>query len=190
VTQTTSQIKAQITYGLTAEAFWSRYGGQRGVELVNGAIEVRTMPVNTLHGTLVIRLGQKLNEWAEIHGGLVVTEVGFLLKRNPDLLRAPDIAYIFPFDAITDSEQQGFRTQPPMLAAEVVSDSDTPIKMTEKVMQYLEAGVAVVWVIYPTTRQIVVHTADNSPKTLDVGEILQDSEVLPGFLLALSWLFR
>ena len=52
-------------------------------------------PVGIRHGQVVIRFGRRLDQYVEERGlGIVGTEIGFKLTRNPDTLRAPDIAFI------------------------------------------------------------------------------------------------
>src|SRR5678815_3276358 len=61
-------------------------------ELVAGVVH-RMSPVGGLHGVVVGRLLAALVHWAERHrSGVVMTETGFVLARDPDTVLAPDIS--------------------------------------------------------------------------------------------------
>jgi Uma2 family endonuclease len=57
------------------------------------------------------------------------------------------------------------------------------------VQQYLNAGVRLVWVVYPEDRQVVVYRPGEAAATLGVGDTLDGGDVLPGFSVALAALF-
>jgi Uma2 family endonuclease len=172
---------------LTAEAFWADYGDQRA-ELIAGKVREK-MPVGGIHGKIATRLSTRLSIWAANHGGEVGIEAGFVLGRNPDLVRAPDVFYIAPQHLPDGGTPEGFWLQAPDLAIEVVSPSESANDIAEKVMEYLEAGVAVVWVIYPKSQQVMVHTPDYLTRTLRGQDTLQDQQLLPAFHYALRDLF-
>ena len=54
---------------------------------------------------------------------------------------------------------------------------------------YLAAGTPLVWVLYPRTQEIVVHTSDGLAYTLGVDDTLSAPDVLPGFSCAVAELF-
>ena len=83
-----------------------------------------------------------------------------------------------------------FWNTPPDLAVEVVSASETAGDVREKVRDYLAAGTPLVWVVYPRTQEVVVHTPDGLARTYEGDGVLEDFEVLPGFACTASELFR
>jgi hypothetical protein len=50
-------------------------------------------------------------------------------------------------------------------------------------------GVAVVWLVYLTPREVVVYTSPNDSKTLRGDDLLEGGDILPGFSVAVSQLF-
>ena len=63
-------------------------------ELVSGVVH-RMSPVGGRHSVVVGRLMAALVEWAEHHqAGAVMTETGFILATNPDIVRAPDVSFV------------------------------------------------------------------------------------------------
>jgi Uma2 family endonuclease len=77
----------------------------------------------------------------------------------------------------------------PDLAIEVASPGDTPPDLLRRVSQYLKAGSRVVWVVYPTAREVHVFEASGAVRVLRSGESLEAPELLPGFSLPLDELF-
>ncbi len=79
----------------------------------------------------------------------------------------------------------------PDLAVEVVSPHDSHYDVTEKVADYLNAGVRLVWVVTPVTRTVMVHRHDalSSPRHLTVEDDLTGDDVLPRFSCRVADLF-
>jgi Uma2 family endonuclease len=76
----------------------------------------------------------------------------------------------------------------PDLVIEVVSTGDGETEVASKTQMWLEAGVRLVWVVYPMRREIVVHRAD-SATTLTEADTLKGEDVAPGFTLAVADVF-
>src|SRR5687768_4747230 len=90
-------------------------------ELVHG--ELREMPpAGGEHGRVIVRLTWRLGQHVETRGlGAVLgADTGFWLERDPDTVRAPDIAFVA---RESSARTPGFIEGPPDLAVEVVSPS-------------------------------------------------------------------
>ncbi len=77
----------------------------------------------------------------------------------------------------------------PDLAVEVVSPSDTPREVRDKVGDWLRAGTRLVLVIYPVTRSVTVYRSIDDFETLSEGDELAGGEVIPGFTGSIRELF-
>ena len=68
--------------------------GFRG-ELLRGVL-CETMPVGVRHGKTVIKLSFRLEAFVEPRqmGTILASDVGFLLEKEPDTVREPDVAFI------------------------------------------------------------------------------------------------
>jgi len=173
---------------LTAEEFFLLPETQMRRELVRGEV-VETMPTGFRHGKLAFRFGKKLDNWAEEYdGGVVGVETGFILDRNPDVVRAPDVFYVRA-ERVPAGELETFADFAPDLAVEVISPSETANEVREKVQDYLAAGTALVLVLYPKTRELVAHTPDGLARTYRSGETFTAPDVLPGFSCAVAEIF-
>ena len=115
----------------------------------------------------------------------MTSDPGFTLFRNPDTVRAPDVAYLRA-DRIPTVEVIGFDELTPDLAVEVLSPDDRAGKVQAKIDDWLAAGTLLVWVIDPRRRVARVHRADGSVSELTEQEYLVGENVLPGFTLSLA----
>ena len=160
-------------------------------ELVEG--ELRTMPpAGFEHGSvaadLLIKVGSFVH--AQKLGVVLAAETGFVLRRGPDILRAPDVAFVQADRVPPRQERQKFAELAPDLVAEVTSPYDRVGEVNGKVAQWLDAGVRLVWVVDPETRVVVAHRPDGVAHLLREGDVLDGEDVLPGFRLPLSELFE
>lgn len=162
-------------------------------ELVDGVL-VRMPPPGYKHGQIVGRLARRLGIYAEVHGlGEVLgAETGFLLSRPraPDTVLAPDVAFIrtehVPPSNAPDLEK--YLRLAPDLVAEVASPDQYRPEMTAKARVYLDAGVRLVWIVWPAARTVDVWRpgGDAPTATLGVGGALDGLDVLPGFSYPLA----
>ena len=156
-------------------------------ELVRGELAVM-LPAGGRHGQLAMRIGHVLAEFVDRHelGEVLAAETGFVLARDPDTVRAPDVAFVRRGREIGD----GFIEGAPDLAVEVLSPSDRPGYVREKVAEWLEAGAGAVWVVDPIEQTAQVHTPNCEPTALASADTLTGGELLPGFELPLAQVFR
>jgi Uma2 family endonuclease len=166
---------------LTAEDFWLLPGTEMRRSLVRGEV-VEEMPVGGTHGRVAGLFFRYLDRWAEEQdAGWVGVETGFILARDPDLVRAPDVAFVRKERLPASGVPKTFWELAPDLAVEIVSPSETAIEVRDKVADYLAAGTPLVLVAYPTRREIVAHTPDDLARTYHADDTLTAPDVLPGF---------
>ncbi len=176
------------TRRLTAEEFAALpdHGGR--TELVAGEV-VAMAPVGGEHGGATVRLVVALDRWAGRHGGRALgSDVGFVLRRGPDTVRAPDVA-LFLGDRCPQPLPRGFLEVPPDLVVEVVSPSDRERDVLAKVGEWLDAGVREVWVAWPAAQRVTVHRAGGDARGYTAAETLASPDLLPGFSLAVAEVF-
>ena len=172
---------------LTAEDLWAVPEDARG-ELLDGDM-LPANPVTLAHGIVVGRLVARLATWAEASAfGEVGPEIGFLLRRDPDTVLAPDVSVVTRSMAV-NAPVRGFAEAVPVLAAEVLSPDDSPRETERKVAISLGAGVALVWVVDPGRRTVTAHRPDGESRALGEGDVLDGGDTLPGFAMPLGRLF-
>ena len=118
-------------------------------------------------------------------GRVFAAETGFTLARNPDTVRAPDVAFISTA-RLPDPAPRGFAELAPDLAVEVLSPDDRPGEVLTKVGNWLTAGARLVWVVDPVRVLARVYRADGSESILGETDALRGEDVLPGFEYPLS----
>src|SRR5919109_273859 len=95
-------------------------------ELIRG--ELRKMaPAGHQHGRIAINVTTPLDQHVRAHnlGTVYAAETGFKLASNPDVVRAPDIAFIRRQRVEEVGNVEGYWPGAPDLAVEVISPSDT-----------------------------------------------------------------
>jgi Uma2 family endonuclease len=157
-------------------------------ELVRGRL-VREPKPATLHSLVQLRVGRLVDEFVERHGlGLTFVEAGFILSDDPPTVRAPDVSFVARDRAYGYPSDRLGRT-PPDLAVEIVSPSNRASALQEKVLDYFDAHVRLVWVIDPSSRTVTVYRSPSDIRVLRDAEELDGGDVLPGFRLPLAALF-
>ena len=157
-------------------------------ELVRGRLRAM-IPPGAEHGRLAHELGYMISRHVKAHGlGTVyAAETGFLLSRDPDTVRAPDVAFVRADRA--PAPPRGYYPGAPDLAVEVLSPDDRPGYVREKVAEWLEAGTRAVWVVDPRSRTVTVHEPGAEPRLLEEADALFGGDVLPGFELMVAEIF-
>ena len=151
-------------------------------ELVKGELRMMT-PAGFEHGRVAGRISVLVGQYVLQNdlGVVLVAETGFTLARSPDTVRAPDVAFVSK-DRIPPADQKHkFAELGPDLVVEVVSPNDRASEIEEKVRDYLDAGVRLIWVVYPATQTITEHRPSTPARDLVVAEELQGYDILPGF---------
>ena len=108
---------------------------------------------------------------------------------EPKKTRIPDGSFIRAGRLPGDRAPSGHMTIPPDLAVEVVSPTDLVENLDERIADFLKAGVRLLWVVIPKTRQVDVHRADGAVARLTETDVLSGEDVVPGFECRLDELF-
>jgi Uma2 family endonuclease len=180
-----------IVRPLTAEDFFSLDLHDVRSELVQGEV-VRMSPAGGEHGVVAMRIGSRLLVYVEAHdlGVVCAAETGFLVDRNPDTIRAPDVAFVSKERMGDGRPPKKFWSFAPDLAVEVVSPSETAESIQERVREWFAAGTRAVWLLYPSLSAVHVYRSPTDVHILQKGDILSGEDVLPGFTCAVGDLFR
>ena len=151
------------------------------VELVRGVLVVRE-PAGLRHGRVAMELARRLGNQVDAHrlGRVYAAETGFTLAREPDTVRAPDIAFLRR-ERVPDPEPAGFPNLAPDLVVEVLSSNDRPGEVLTKVADWLSAGTSLVWVIDPERHLGRVYRDDGSEQIVAADQSLDGEDVVPGF---------
>lgn len=159
----------------------------RRLELIEGEIIEKTMPTD-LHtnvaGWFIIYLGQ----YALEHDiGIPGPELRFQIPGDVQNSRIPDVAMII--DPETPLVTRGAFSGAPDIVVEVQSPDDSPEHMRERARFYVDSGVRLAILAFPSVKQLEVYRPNHTPITLTMNDVLSGYDVLPGFELSVAKIF-
>ncbi|HEX2171617.1 MAG TPA: Uma2 family endonuclease [Dehalococcoidia bacterium] len=176
---------------LTAEQFFDLAGdGSRRYELLDGDV-IEMTPPGGQHSGVTLQVAYPLMRFVEDErlNFYVGAEVGVILRRDPDRVRAPDL-YLIARDRLPGGElPDAYLQAVPDLIVEVVSPHDRAAELEEKVEEWLRAGARLVWVCHPSTRTVHAHRGLADVRVYRMGEVLDAEPVLAGFAVPIERLF-
>ena len=160
-------------------------------DLIEGEL-LKMSPAGGVHGLVGWRLTAHLSPYI-LNSGIGFgfnSETGFLLRRDPDTVLAPDFAFVRADRMLSLEDHQGFLPIAPDMVVEIVSPSERQTETNRKVSVYLEAGVREVWTVHPDRKQVIVYRQDEAPVCFAEDQEIDGGDVLPGFVLAVTALFE
>jgi Uma2 family endonuclease len=135
-----------------------------------------------------VSLAAQLWNWNERTGLGVVfdSSTGFHLPNGAD--RSPDVAWVAidHWNALSPQQKQGFPPIAPDFVIELRSPTDSLTTLQNKMVEYLENGVRLGWLINPQDWQVEVYQLGSERAVLTAPQQLSGEEVLPGFSLSLT----
>jgi Uma2 family endonuclease len=160
-------------------------------EVVNGQ-EVEIQRMGAFANFVASMLNTYIQNYLFEHPlGIVGIEVLFTLDAAGTLRRRPDLAFVaydrWPDAAIAIGNSWHVI---PDLVVEVVSPSDTTVEIDEKIVDYFNAGVRLVWVVFPESARIHVFTSSVHATIIGHDGELTGCDVLPGFKVKVADLYR
>ena len=168
-----------------------RIPGKR-YELIRGVLKEKNVSTGDSHGEVVSFVHGRLFVYhlANGYGELRTGEPGYRLERNPDTVRAPDIAWIAP--GRIPSGTTGYPDLTPDLCIEVASPSNARADrlLSDKAHMWLSHGARQVWVLNPEDTTLTRYQPGMPPTILSQDDILDGGNLLPGFSIPVWQLFR
>ena len=174
----------------TADDLLALPRGEFRYELVKGELK-KMSPAGQKHGRIIVRLTEPLARHIRVNqlGQVYAAETGFMLRSNPDTVLAADIAFISKERLELAGETEGYWDGAPDLAVEVNSPSDTVREVEKKVMEWLEHGTRLVWVVSSKLHTVTVYRSLTDIITLTEKDTLEGGDVIPGFHIPISEIF-
>ena len=157
-------------------------------ELIDGTLVEKTMGWQESY--LAVWIGTLLNNFVRPNKLGKVFGADGMLRLEPEQIRIPDVSFIskqrFAGRTVTPSAFWDLGCD---LAVEVISPSNTRREMELKLTDYFSAGVQIVWLVYPKTREVVVYTSPGKSATMRGDDLLEGGALLPGFNVAVGQIF-
>jgi Uma2 family endonuclease len=160
----------------------------RACELIDGILVEKDVSweTSTIAAEIIRLIGNFVRD--RLLGGKVAGEQG-MTWLPVGRLRGPDVSYVSPARLPTDASRTPYPTLAPNLAVEVLSPGNTAKEMSEKLDDYFESGVELVWYVDPAKRTVRVYAARDKETVLAAGDLLDGGTVLPGFAVKVADLF-
>lgn len=176
---------------VTAEELFALPDDEWRRELVDGEI-IRMTPTGAAHGVVTAGIGSLLHEHVSTRdlGVCCGADTGFILRRDPDVVRAPDAAFVAAHRIPDTGVPASYWPFAPDLAVEVVSPSDHFADVQAKVAEYFAAGARQVWVLDPASRTVRAYRSVSDVQVFDVDGTLTGGDLLPEFRCEVRRLFR
>lgn len=160
-------------------------------EIVDGR-KVELPPMSADSIALASRLCRLLTNFGiDRNLGEAYTEMLFKLPLNKDRNRKPDAAFVSYAQWAKDTPIPATNAWDvlPALCVEVVSPNDKADEIETKVNEYFEAGVLLVWVVYPRHERVYVYDSATQVRRLTRADTLEGGAAVPGFAVPLAELF-
>ena len=157
--------------------------------------EVKTTVRNRHHSRSMSYVAATLVNWlrtqSEPRGDVFTGEAGVRLQSPVETTVGVDVVYAPPevVAAQTDDETTMLEGTP-TLVVEILTPSDTQQRIEEKIDEYLEAGVPLVWTVNTHRRTVTVFSQDRDPELYSGSDRLPEHPAMPGFSPTVIELFE
>ncbi len=147
---------------------------------LNMSLESSWIAGEILH---LLRLAMRRRGW------VYPVDAGFqCFADDPQMVRKPDVALILRERQPHGPSPEGYCRIAPDLVVEVVSPNDVARDVHDKIELWLRAGVQQVWVVWPSTRTVEVHTEAEITRLKGRDELTAGA-LIPDFRCAVADLF-
>jgi Uma2 family endonuclease len=145
-------------------------------------------PTGGYSGNRNIKLSTRLQIWTERDGTGIAFDSSTMFKLPNQAFRSPDAAWIsLPrWEALSESQQQGFPPICPDFVIELRSPSDSLSDVQTKMQEYMNNGTRLGWLINPQDRQVEIYRQEREKEVVETPGSLSGEKILPGLILDLS----
>jgi Uma2 family endonuclease len=175
--------KQRVTFDEFMEFVNRPENEDRWFELINGEI-VEKMGGGASISAVTINLGGEVRSFCRQHKfpHFLSGEAGSYQIQGQTFM--PDFAYqATPFTSAYPEPE------PPLWAVEVISPTDKPRDIRNKREVYLRAGL-LYWEVYPEDQAVDVYRPGQLMQTYHLDDVIDLSDLIPGFTLAVRDLFE
>ncbi|HWN95707.1 MAG TPA: Uma2 family endonuclease [Methylomirabilota bacterium] len=159
-------------------------------EVVDGEL-VMSPKNNFRHGDICVRISMALGQFAKSRrlGAVCDSSTGFWMQNRN--CRAPDVSFISK-ERLKGKRRadNAFFQGAPDLAIEVLSPDNTPGEISRRLKDFFSSGTRLAWIINPEKECAEVCHSPTERRLVGPGGVLDGEEVVPGFQLSLTELFK
>lgn len=155
-------------------------------ELVDG--DLKQVPTNFEHDTIVMHLGIMLHPHVKGKGFLTGSQAGFWMAGGN--LRCPDVGFTRKERVPGGRPPKTFGAVSPDLCIEIISPSEERTDMRRKVEEYFASGAEQVWHMFPETQTLTVYTSPTEAAGYGPADEIEGGDLLSGFRCQVLELFE
>jgi len=111
------------------------------------------------------------------------------LTWNPDTVLGPDFAFVTNEHFAKGRDKKGYWPGAPDLAVEVLSPSDRPGKVKQRISRWFSLGAKQLWIVDPKHSTVTVYRSPSDTTTFSGSDYLEAQDLFPGFRLSLDKIF-
>lgn len=114
------------------------------------------------------------------------SSTGFKLSNGA--VRSPDVTWIAieRWNELTSKQQSKFAPIDPDFVIELLSPSDDLTQLQSKMLEYLDSGVKLGWLINPEDKQVEIYRNGGDKEVLNNPQSLSGEDILPNLVVDLS----
>jgi Uma2 family endonuclease len=159
-------------------------------ELVRGIVVTIPAP-GFRHGLVQAAIGAILHQHTRTtRCGRVTVESGLPTELDPDTVRGPDVAFWSAERLPLEQMPQVYPDVAADLVVEIQSPSSRRVTTQDKIREYLNCGVRLVWIVDPDGRTVTVYRQAGEGRLLWEDATLTGEDVLPGFQCRVAEFFE
>lgn len=148
-------------------------------------------PTGSLTGEKNSDLNYQLQVWnrQEKLGKVFDSSTGFKLSNGAT--RSPDASWIkiARWQAIPKAQQRKFAPVDPDFVIELMSPTDDLTELQQKMVEYMDCGVRLSWLICPDEKQVEIYRQGQEKEVLINPSSLSGENILPGLIVDLTDIF-
>lgn len=157
-------------------------------ELVDGELKEKSVGTESLF--IAGQISQSLNAAYYPDRGFAVVEAMVYCFNRPNHGRKPDVTFLWRNRLPDGRVPVGDITITPDLVVEVLSPGNTAFDLDEKLTDYLEAGIPLIWIVNPLMRTVRTYrNPDGTTRGFHDADTIADEPLLPGFALRVGGIF-
>src|SRR5205085_9675956 len=182
-----------VPHSVTPEQFERLCRKYRDLRLeLTSTGELIVMPPTGLQsGRRNADLTSQLRVWTRTDGLGICFDSSTVFALPNGARRMPDASWLAreKWDRLTDKQKDGFGPFCPDFVVEISSPTDRVIQVRNKMLEYLENGASLGWLIDPNKRQVYVYRPEEELVILENPEVVFGDPFLRGFRLEMGELW-
>ncbi|MBI3651134.1 MAG: Uma2 family endonuclease [Acidobacteria bacterium] len=145
-------------------------------------------PTGYMSGWRNSNLNYQLVAWSKANGTGICFDSSTLFTLPNGAKRSPDVSWIRleRCNALTEDEKEGFAPICPDFVIELRSPTDRLSTLQDKMLEYMENGAQLGWLIDPKSKQVFIYRPNQPVECLDNPATVSGELVLQGFVLNLA----